>query len=381
VYARRLVPLWAGIFAGLLAALGWELVSHGRELRAYALFGLLAVLFPLALGRARSGSAVPLLLVVAAGTMTNYFFGLTVAAGLAWIWLEPDVRSEARRLTLWIGAGLLPLLLWSPALGHQYRGQRFAWIGPFSFHRLVDAPWLLFVHHVPGGSLLPGLLALAAVAGGLAVLALSSGEGRFCALLVVVPFAAISLAWAAGAHVFISRNLVGIAPFAAVSLAALIARLPRPAALAIGAAAVAAIAFGTARAESTPPTQYNGIAHALARAGWASSDPILLLGDFFSFRSPLEWYLPGRPSLTLALPGRGRCTALYAVVAGPRNRTRAAGLLNAPVAVGKVEVGRLRGSRLPALAGASALASPAAGPCVRLVPESGIVAHLRGANA
>ena len=46
VVARRLLPLWAAATAGLLAAVGWQFVSHGAELRAYALYGLLALLLP-----------------------------------------------------------------------------------------------------------------------------------------------------------------------------------------------------------------------------------------------------------------------------------------------------------------------------------------------
>ncbi len=393
IFARRLLPLWASAFAGVLAALAWELVMHGRELRAYALFELLAVLFPLALVRALRAEArwtgVALALLVAAGTMTSYFFGLTVVAGLAWIWLEPAARRDARRLTALIAVGLVPLLAWSPALVHQYRAQRFAWIGPFDLRRLVDTPWLLFLHHVPADAALRvsvPLLFMGAIAAGLIVLAGHSAEGRLCALLVVVPFALATLIWAAGAHVFVSRNLVGAAPFAAVGLAGLAALLPRPAALAVAMAAVAAVAFATARAEATPPTRFDGIARALTGEGWTPGDPIVLLGDFFTFRSPLEWYLPGRPALSLAVPAGGRCKRVYVVALGPRNHARVARsrLLRELRVVGAVEVGRLRGTRLPALAGSAALAAPAVGACVRVLPESGIVPalrHLRGTSA
>jgi hypothetical protein len=383
VLARRVLPLWASAVAGLLTALGWQLVMHGRELRAYALLELLAVLFALALTR---GPGLVLGLVVATGAMTNYFFGLTVLAGLAWVWLEPTVRRDARRLSAWIGAGLVPLLLWSPALVHQYQGRRFAWIGPFDLGRLVEAPWLLFVHHVPGsGALLPVLFLGAIVVGG-AALAVRSPEGRLCALLLGLPLVLAALAWAAGAHVFVSRNLVGIAPFAAVALAALVAMLPRPAGIAVAAAAVASIAFGTVRAESTAPTRYDVIAETLTHEGWSPGDPILLLGDFFSFRSPLEWYLPGRPSLTLGLRSTGRCARLYAVVQGPRDRSRVArsGLLVDGRTIGRVEVGPLRTTRLPAFPGETSLAAPGAGGCVRLVPEGSLDAELqrlRGASA
>ena len=51
ILARRVVPLWAAALAGVLVALGDQLVVHGRELRAYELYALLAVLYALVLVR------------------------------------------------------------------------------------------------------------------------------------------------------------------------------------------------------------------------------------------------------------------------------------------------------------------------------------------
>jgi Dolichyl-phosphate-mannose-protein mannosyltransferase len=384
VLARLVLPLWAAAFAGLLAAAGWELVMHGRELRAYAAFELLAALLPLALLRAvgnGDGRSLALLaVVVGAGTMTSYFFALGVVGAVVWLWWQR--REVARRTTLWIALGLVPLLLWSPALVHQYRGQRFAWIGPFSLRRLLDTPWLLFVHHVPHGALgtvAPILFALVLVAGA-AILASLTAEARLYASLLVVPFALIVVAWIGGAHVFVSRNLIGVAPFAAIACAALAARVPRPAAPVLAAAALAAVVLGAARAETTPPPRYDDVAGALVAAGWRPADPIVLLGNFFAFRSPLEWYLPHEPHLTLGLPG-GDCAAVYVVAQGPRNRARAAALAGSTRDVGGIAVARLRAARVPARTQAFATASAR---CVRLVPESRLVAelrHLRGSSA
>ncbi len=45
LYARRFLPLGAAALAGLLGGVGWQFAAHGRELRAYALYALLALVF------------------------------------------------------------------------------------------------------------------------------------------------------------------------------------------------------------------------------------------------------------------------------------------------------------------------------------------------
>jgi uncharacterized membrane protein len=52
VLAARLLPVWGAGLAGLLVSFSWQFVFHGRELRAYTLLGLCAVLFALLLERA-----------------------------------------------------------------------------------------------------------------------------------------------------------------------------------------------------------------------------------------------------------------------------------------------------------------------------------------
>ena len=335
------------------------------------------MLFALALASRREWA---LAACVVAGSLTNYFFLLGVLAGVIWLWTEPSLRGTRRRLTGVIAVSLVPLLVWSPVLVHQYRGHRFTWIGPFSLRRMLEAFWLLFVHRLPTASFLREslpILLLAAVLAGAVVLWRTSPVARLIALLAFVPYALESLAWLAGVRVFDTRNLVGAGPFAAIALVALIARLPRPVAYAAAAAGVVLATAGTIAAESTPTVPYDRAADALVSEGWQPGNPIEAVGDFFAFRSPLEWYLPGRPQLTLAEPSQGSCAAIYAVVAGPANQRRVRPLLESerkvsPLLVGKLGLHRPRLSPRGHLLAAT---SPRPG-CAVLVPESQIVSRL-----
>jgi hypothetical protein len=395
VLARRLLPLWASVLAGLLVAFGWQFVMHGRELRAYELFALASVVFAWVLlreleprdgrsGRRRYGLA----LAVAFGALTNYFFLLTVAAALIWLWSERELAAERRRVAVGVGIGLIPLMIWSPVLVHQYLGHRFSWIGPFSVRGVIDVYWELFAQHTPtgGGALVLPLLLLAAVVCGCVLLSHASVEGRLMASMAIVPVVLSALAWLAGAHVFDPRNLVSAGPFAAVGLAALPAAVPRPLGYALGLAAAASVAVGAIVSESTPPTPYDGISAALVAEGWRPSDPTVLFGgsgDFFAYRSPLEWYLPGQPYLTLGEPQPARkCRAVF-VVAWPGHGlagARDSGLLASARSVGGVLVGRLRAASPPRSGfwrDGHVLVGRGAPECVRLVPEGEIVARLQ----
>src|SRR5579884_3398789 len=84
--ALRVVPLWASAVAGILVALGWQFVMHGRELRACE-------------GNAPRGRRRYVLpAVVALAALTNYFFLLSVAAALAWLGVDPRLRPVRRRV-------------------------------------------------------------------------------------------------------------------------------------------------------------------------------------------------------------------------------------------------------------------------------------------
>jgi hypothetical protein len=394
--ALRVLPLWASAVAGMLVALGWQFVMHGRELRAYELFALATVVFACALLREAQRGPTPggrpyvLPLVVACAALTNYFFLLSVLAALAWLRLDPEARDVRRRLARQIAVGLIPLTIWSPVAVHQYLGQRFSWIGPFTVRGWIDAYWELFAQHALGGAwgvVLP-LLLLLAIVGGAALLARTSAPGRLIGLLALGPVALAGLAWLAGAHVFDPRNLVAAGPFAAIALAALINRAPARLGYALGLAAAALITISAVRAESTPPTPYQTVAQTLVRQGWRRQDPIVVfgtLGDFFAFRSPLEWYLPGQPTLTLGEPVAGRrCSAIFVLADSPtaRRHVRASSLAGVRTMTGPVLVARLSSPTIPTTAfwgGGHLLAVRGQSrPCLHLLGESQIVPALEG---
>lgn len=329
ILARRTLPLWASVVAGLLVAFGWQFVMHGRELRAYELFALATVVFALLLleqaagGRGR-GHERAFVACVALGSLTNYFFLLTLGAGLLWIWTEPALRAARRRLTRLAAIGLVPFALWSPILVSQYLGQRFAWIGPFDISRVLGAYWLIFFEHRPATpslrELLPPLVLVAVIAGSI-VLFRRSAAGRLIGMLALFPFVLESVAWMAGARVFDPRNLIGAGVFAAIALAALLTRLPRSLAYGAAVVTVSTVAVASIQAEATPSTPYDRTARLLVSEGWTRGDPIVLFGNFFSFRDPLEWYLPGRPDLKLAeSTGRPGCRTVFAIVAPARKQ-------------------------------------------------------------
>jgi hypothetical protein len=140
-----------------------------------------------------------------------------------------------------------------------------------------------------------------------------SPHGRLVAALGVGPLAVAAAVWAAGERNYSVRNLIEIAPFLAVAAGAALAALPRPAALAAGAAAVASIAaVAVPQATLLPP--YARVARALVAEGWRASDPIAVFGNFFSFRAPLEWYLPHNPLLDVSRPTARACSALFVIV-------------------------------------------------------------------
>jgi len=347
VYARTLVPLWAAALAGVAVSLGYQLVFHGRELRAYELHALLSVLLAIAAARRRP---VVLGLVVAAGALTNYFFLLSVAAVLLWLWTSAHARARRRPLTVAVLAGLVPFAAWIPVLAFQYRHHRASFIGAFRGHDVLTEYWSLFSRGQHGTAAAIALLVV--ILAGSAVLAISD-LGRLCAFLAVVPYVIAAAIWLAGPRIFDVRNLIGVAPFAAIAVVALLALLPRPAGLAAGAAALALLVVGYVADNRRGPIPYDRIAASLSAAGWTAADPIVVHGDFFSFRSPLEWYLPNQPALTLGVP-RSVCPRVFVVVhRHVRRRVRA----------------RPHGGRL-------LVATRGHGPCVRAVPEASIRSQL-----
>ena len=315
LYARRFLPLWGAVLAGALVAVGFQFVAHGRELRSYALYVLLCVLFALALSAAvrmpSLGRLAALASTAAAGLLTHYLFAFTFLAGVLWLWLGSAPRRTRIRATLAASTGLVPLLAIWPILAEQFSAERFGWIGDFSLFKVAsvygtifdwggplyaDDPVTFGLRHVVWLAVLPVVVA------GAVVLWRRSEDGRLCALLAVGPVGIGAAVWLAGPDIFNTRNVLGVGPFAAVAIVAALRALPRPVAVAGSAAALALVGLGAAQGPPFGPPA-DRVAQALVAQGWVSDDRIVLFGDFYGFRSPVGWYLPGRPSLQVTGTG------------------------------------------------------------------------------
>jgi hypothetical protein len=344
LYARRFLPLWAAALAGLAAALGWQFVYHGRELRAYALFALLAVAFARLLERSverpERNRLLALAAVAAAGALTHYFFLLTIATGLLWLWTARGATAARRRVTVALAVALVPFLAWLPGLVGQSDDTRLDWVANFSVLKAAYVYSTLFVsagplyvqdHPVDVGPLeaVGRFAILAVVLAGAVVLFRRSEPARLCALLAVVPVAAGVVLWLGGAQIFTTRNFLGAAPFACVALAAAVAALPHRFALSAAGVATGLLLAGYAQERVLAPPPYDDAAAAIAREGWAAGQPIAIvggahslfyLGDVHALRSPVQWYLPWHPQLQ-PIPPSGSCARVYVLApasAGPR---------------------------------------------------------------
>jgi hypothetical protein len=331
VVARRLLPLWAATVAGLLSAVGWQFVSHGNELRAYALYGLLALVFGVlvhdASVRPSRVRLVAIVLCVAVGILTHYLFVLPLLAALVWLAVS---RSLPRAARLRVGGaavlGLAAIAPWVGVLAEQYSAERFGWIDDFD---PLKGLYLYGTIFDPGGPIYSSepasfgirqvawLAVLPIVVAGAACLWRRGDEGRLYALLTVVPVAVAYVIWAGGPDIFNTRNLLPVAPFVVISIAALLAALPRPLAVAGSGAAVGLAVAATLTAPPLGPPA-DRIAQALVDQGWQRDDAVILIADFYGFRSPIGWYLPGRPFLQrIGLDAdRGR---VFLVVQGARS--------------------------------------------------------------
>jgi len=333
VYARRFLPLWTAAFAGILTALAWQVVAHGRELRAYALLALLTLAFALLLERAADaptrGRLAALAACAALGAYTHYFFVLSAAAGLLWVALEPGLRRSAGRIALAVGLGTATLLAWLPGLVEQVRAERFGWIDAFDVLKLGYLPSALFwdpgtMYAADGSD--PGVWEAAArlailglVLAGCVVLDRLGTSARLCALLTFVPVGLAGVAWLAGLRIITGRNLIGVTVFAAVALAATLTPLPRRLAPVAAVAGVALAAVGYLWSPVDERVPFDRVAAGLDEAGWEPGDPILVIGSLPDFRSPLEWYLPGDVVLSEAVPARA-CDEVWVVTDTPRGK-------------------------------------------------------------
>jgi hypothetical protein len=332
--AASVLPLRLAIVAGLLGGFGRTFLAHGHELRAYALLALLSTAFAFMLARAAQSSRrrdfAALAACTAAGLLTHYFFCFTLLAGAVWILCEPELRGRRRSLVVAVATGILATVPWLPDALAQYRQDRFWWIGPFALHEVINTPLGLFAPHLP---IVASVAFVAVCAAGGVQLWRSSARGRLYVLLAAVPLLAAAAAWSAGLHIYAQRNLIGAGPFLALLAVASLVRLPRHARALATVTAAAAIAvgffsFGTA-ATAAP---FDGIAHTLVREGWQHRDPIAVFGGmtaFFSYRSPLEWYLPRQPELAFGRRTDRACSIVFAVVRSHTHaqRLRALGVL------------------------------------------------------
>jgi hypothetical protein len=350
--AWRLVPPLLATLAGVLVAVGGQLATHGRELRAYELLALLALLFAVALAAAvRRPAALRLLglgAVTTAGGLTHYFFFFTAAAGAAWLWLAGVPRAARNRAAAAIALGLAACVVWLPQFLVQFRNDRYSWIGAFRWRVVLSTPLRLFTPLLSGpAELAAAVLVLAALVAGCLLLCRRGREESLVAVLALGPLAGAALVWLAGIRVYATRNMIEIAPFAALAFVVALAALPRRAMVG-GAAVVASLAVGTyGWNQLRPTTQYSALARALVAEGWRPHDPVAVFGGFYAYRSPLEWYLPHAPSF---VRGSAR-TAVRSVVfvIGRDRRDRDRGLVVGGLVVERVRldgrVGRDRSLR------------------------------------
>jgi Dolichyl-phosphate-mannose-protein mannosyltransferase len=300
--ALRFVPVLLAVSAGLMVALGGEFVSHGHELRAYELFALLSCLFGLGLVRVLETPTLPryatLAATVAVGGATHYFFAFSVLAILTWLWLDPRAHAVRRRATVAIAAGGAVACVCTPILLSQYRHDHFAWIGSFDLRYVLAVPLRLFTDAANGTSLGEALsvATIIVVATGCRRL-ISTAAGSAVAALAVVPIVAAALAWLAGSDTFDLRNLIGVGPFVAIAVTAAADSLPQRVAVVAAAATVVSLTVSLAIFGRDQLPRYDAIARALASAGWNVHSPIAVYGDPTLYESPLDWYLPGRPTL------------------------------------------------------------------------------------
>ena len=213
--AARLLALRFAALAGLFVAFGAEFSAQGRWIRAYELFAVLAVALMFA---AASAALSPtrwrlarLAAVVAAGSLTHYFFLFTVAAAAGWLWFDPDARKSRVRTLTALGAGLIPFVLWSPLFVTQLSARRYAWIGGFDAREVANTPLRLFTPLGSGQTLVAvATVALVLCSWGAVQLWTRGPFGRLCVWLAVAPLVLAAGTWGFGVRVYAVRNMIGI---------------------------------------------------------------------------------------------------------------------------------------------------------------------------
>jgi hypothetical protein len=202
----------------------------------------------------------------------------------------------------------------------QYQPTRLAWIGAFHLRPVLAVPLRLFSYaetRPPAGPLLSLLALLLVLTGGLR-LGRRSPAGRLLLVLALAPVAEAALAWRLGMPIFDLRNLIGIGAFAAIAGLAAFDALPRRAAVAVASTlcVLTALSLASSGLRWIPP--YQLMARTLIQRGWNGTQAIAIFGDPYAYRSPLEWYLPGRPTLTIHRPEARGCGVIYILHATDR---------------------------------------------------------------
>jgi hypothetical protein len=275
LYARRFVSLPGAALVGLLVALGGEFMRHNWELRAYAMFSLLCLVFALTLEWVSRAATIRRLavfgVVVALGAMTHYFFLFSLFAGLIWLWLSPGLRSVRRRITAAAAVALIPLIVWSPWFVHQTRADHTRKLGRFSLTKIAQAYPRLVATGYPGRTaVVVAVVTLAVV--GVVVLFRRGGRGSLCALLATVPLICSAVLSYGGLHILDYRNLIGVGPFLAVAVVVALDAIPvRPVARAAVAAAFVLAVYGAVVAGPGPHRHHAAKKHPPLTAGSAEA--------------------------------------------------------------------------------------------------------------
>ncbi len=329
---RRLGGDRAGLAAAALVAVNPMLVWFSQEARAYALLALLGTLSALLWLRAlenglvvrsseqptagRSQSSRPpsfgrryarLLAwgaIAALALATHYYAVFLVAPQALWLVLRaPGRRERAAALALpaLAAAALAPLAL------DQRENDRAAFItGSDLLTRLAQLPKQFLVgYDAPLEPLLIAVTALAALGGFVGLAALLTGriaappsarsESARLAALTAAALALPVLAAIAGEDHLITRNVLFALPLAAAlvgaGLAAVARSVPRPAALALGAACAAGLVavVGVARSAELQRDDWRGAVRALGPV----SAPRLIVATPGAALETLRYYLPG----------------------------------------------------------------------------------------
>ncbi|HST17368.1 MAG TPA: hypothetical protein VLK36_06840 [Gaiellaceae bacterium] len=322
--ARWFLSFPLALAAGLLVGLGGEFVRHGSELRAYELLAVLTVLLARCLiaqmTEPRRKHAAALAATVAAGGLTHFFFAFSVLAALSWLLVDPTVRARRRQTVLPMVAGGLVAMSWIPLMLVQYHPTRLAWIGSFHLRPVLAVPLRLFSYAETRPLVGPvlSLLALLLVLTGGIRLGRRSSAGRLLLVLALAPLAEAALVWRLGMPIFDLRNLIGVGAFCAITGLAALDALPRRAAVTAASTlcVLTALSLASSGLRWIPP--YQQMARTLIQRGWNGTQAIAIFGDPYAYRSPLEWYLPGRPTLTIHRPGTRRCGVIYILHATDR---------------------------------------------------------------